>query len=166
MELLLLNWIFGWIPIEIEYSLFILIICYFLFGWIPFLLTYCWAVSWAVSLAIYWAIYWVIYWAPWVPDSQIKHSMVIVPVCSFRVRSGTPATLVKPWIYDHRWPLCHDPRPPIGCQPWHGHANLLRSHSWIFPAWWPGTVGQMTQFFKKQFFIFFQNYLIGLWILH
>ena len=33
---------------------------------------------------------------PWVPDSQIKHSMVIVPVCSFRVRSGTPATLVQP----------------------------------------------------------------------
>ena len=33
---------------------------------------------------------------PWVPDSQIKHSMAIVPVCSFRVRSGTPATLVEP----------------------------------------------------------------------
>ena len=93
---LLLNWIFGWIPIEIEYSLFILIICYFLFGWIPFLLTYCWAVSWAVSLAIYWvmswaisgavswAIYWVIYegpnttkWPPILKRTRVKRLRLI-----------------------------------------------------------------------------------------
>ena len=81
--------------------------------------------------------------SPWVPDSQIKHSTVIVPVCSFRVRSGTLATLVKPWVYDPRWPWCHNPRPPIGRQPWHGHANLLGSHSCIFPAWWPGCWKQL-----------------------
>lgn len=75
--------------------------------------------------------------SPWVPDSQIKHSMAIVPVCSFQVRSGTPATLVKPWVCDPIWPSRQHPRPPIGCQPWNGHANLLRSHRSIFPAWCP-----------------------------